>query len=32
VVALMLYRIIGIGLGDFGMFCRDDYLFLELCT
>jgi len=32
VAALMLYRIIGIGLGDFGMFCRDGYLFLELCT
>jgi len=29
VAALMLYRIIGIGLGDFGMFCRDGYLFLN---
>jgi len=27
-----LYRIIGTGLGDFGMFCHDGYLFLELCT
>jgi len=30
VVAALMYRIIDIGLGDFGMFCRDGYLFLEL--
>jgi len=30
VAALMLYHIIGIG--DFGMFCHDGYLFLELCV
>ena len=29
VAALMLYRIINVG--DFGTFCRDGYLFLELC-
>jgi len=27
--ALMLYRIIGVG--DFGAFRRDGYLFLEMC-